>query len=388
MVRKRDPTSRIGIRPGGAALRRVRAREMRNEGRSVRAASCTTSEKNIYVGSQQSCELPTNQNNELCICNENFSGLKFSEWCKFPIGTNGRLRPIAAGRNSQSARPESNMDQSFELGYTSTISAMNRRSLILFVLSIVLTFGALAAPTSQERTDWSSFFAAAEAHGTIVVWDNRNGSDVAFVYDPERAGRRYSPASTFKIPHSLFALDAGILRDEFQVIPWDGVKRSIAEWNEDQNLRSAMRNSTVWVYEIFARRLGDARETGYMRKIAYGNAVAGGSKPFWVEGDLAISANEQISFLRHLYRNELPFRVEHQRLVKDVMVNEAGRDWILRAKTGWSGKVGWWVGWVEWPTGPVFFALNIDTPNRLDDLSKRQEITRNILRSINALPPS
>lgn len=26
--------------------------------------------------------------------------------------------------------------------------------------------------------------------------------------------------------------------------------------------------------------------------------------------------------------------------------------------------------------------------NRLDDLSKRQEITRNILRSINALPPS
>lgn len=300
----------------------------------------------------------------------------------------GRVRPIAAGRNSQPARPESNLDQSFELGYTGTISAMNRRSLILFALSIVLTFGALAAPTSQERTDWSSFFAAAEAHGTIVVWDNRNGSDVAFVYDPERAGRRYSPASTFKIPHSLFALDAGILRDEFQVIPWDGVKRSIAAWNEDQNLRSAMRNSTVWVYEIFARRLGDAREIGYMRKIAYGNAVAGGSKPFWVEGDLAISANEQISFLRHLYRNELPFRVEHQRLVKDVMVNEAGRDWILRAKTGWSGKVGWWVGWVEWPTGPVFFALNIDTPNRLDDLSKRQEITRNILRSINALPPS
>lgn len=58
-------------------------------------------------------------------------------------------------------------------------------------------------------------------------------------------------------------------------------------------------------------------------------AVAGGGKPFWVEGDLAISANEQISFLRHLYRNELPFPVEHQRLIKDVMVNEAGRDWIF-----------------------------------------------------------
>jgi hypothetical protein len=84
-------------------------------------------------------------------------------------------RPNVAGRNSPLARPESNTDQSFELGYTATIGAMNRRSLILFALSIVLAFGALAAPTSQERTDWSSFFAAAEAHGTIVVWDNRNG---------------------------------------------------------------------------------------------------------------------------------------------------------------------------------------------------------------------
>jgi beta-lactamase class D len=42
---------------------------------------------------------------------------------------------------------------------------------------------------------------------------------------------------------------------------------------------------------------------------------------------------------------------------------------------------------VEWPTGPVFFALNIDTPRRLDDLAKRQGITRAILRSIGALPP-
>ena len=268
------------------------------------------------------------------------------------------------------------------------IVAMNRRRLLVYALSVVFASWAFAASTSRERSDWSSFFSDADAHGTIVVVDARSKNDVVFVYDAERAGRRYSPASTFKIPHTLFALDAGILRDEFQVIPWDGVKRPIEAWNEDQDLRSAMRNSTVWVYERFARQLGDKRETDYMRKIGYGNAVTAGGKPFWVEGNLAISANEQISFLRRLYRNELPFRIEHQRLVKDVMINEAGRDWILRAKTGWSGKIGWWVGWVEWPTGPVFFALNIDTPNRSSDLAKRQEITRNILRSINALPPA
>lgn len=245
-----------------------------------------------------------------------------------------------------------------------------------------------AGPQLQEMTEWSRFFTEVDVQGSIVVLDARDNSEATYVYNVSRSGRRYSPASTFKIPHSLFALDAGLLRDEFQPIQWDGVKRPVEAWNVDQNLRSAMRNSTVWVYERFAKELGDARETAYMRKIEYGNALATGDKPFWVEGDLAISSFEQIVFLQRLYRNQLPFQVEHQRLVKDVMVNEAGPDWILRAKTGWTGKIGWWVGWVEWPSGPVFFALNMDTPNRLADLAKRQSVTRNVLRSIKALPTS
>lgn len=257
---------------------------------------------------------------------------------------------------------------------------------MLSALAAGLSQFALAESQHQEMVDWSRFFTEADAQGSIVVLDSRGKSGTAQVYNTARAERRYSPASTFKIPHSLFALDAGLLRDEFQVVPWDGVKRSQPAWNEDQNLRSAMRNSTVWVYERFAKELGNARETAYMRKIGYGNAIATGDKPFWVEGDLAISSFEQIAFLQRLYRNQLPFKVEHQRLVKDVMVNEAGADWILRAKTGWTGKIGWWVGWVEWPTGPVFFALNMDTPNRLADLPKRLSITRNVLRAINALP--
>jgi len=128
------------------------------------------------------------------------------------------------------------------------------------------------------------------------------------------------------------------------------------------------------------------KEREYLEKIAYGNQDPGGEQPFWIEGNLQISAKEQLDFLKKLYRNELPFRVADQRLVKDVMIVEAGREWILRAKTGWSGTIGWWVGWVEHPEGPVFFALNIDTPNRADDLPQREAITRQILTSLGALP--
>lgn len=238
-----------------------------------------------------------------------------------------------------------------------------------------------AASPVQEHPEWSHFFTEAGIAGSMRVVDARTADATTHVYNRARAQRRYSPASTFKIPHSLIALDAGILRDEFQVIPWDGVQRATAAWNKDQDLRSAMRNSTVWVYERLAQELGDARETAYLQKLGYGNAAISGDKPFWVEGDLAIASVEQIAFLRRLCDNRLPFEVAQQRLVKDVMINAAGADWILRAKTGWTGSIGWRVGWIEWPSGPVFFAVNMDTPHRLGDLAKRQAITRRVLRT-------
>lgn len=260
----------------------------------------------------------------------------------------------------------------------------------LFSLFLILPFFAAslhAKETIQERADWQKFFSEFKAEGAIVVVDERESSRATWVFNPERAQKRYSPASTYKIPHTLFALDAGALRDEFQVFKWDGVPRSFAGHNQDQNLRSAMRNSTMWVYEIFAKDIGEKKARRYLQKIDYGNADPSTSTGnYWVDGNLQITAHEQIQFLQKLYRNQLPFKLEHQRLLKDVMVMGAGRDWILRTKTGWDGKQGWWVGWVEWPNGPVFFALNMDTPNRLDDLYKREAIARTILQSIGAMP--
>ncbi len=247
---------------------------------------------------------------------------------------------------------------------TDYLHSVNRAAVAIGLL-IVLLAAAPAAAASEAwtvRSDWSRHFAEAGVRGTLVVVDERT-----------------HPASRW------------VLRDEFQVFRWDGTRRDIESWNRDQDLRSSMRNSVVWVYQHIARSIGEDGERRYLQKIGYGNAdPSGGIDRFWLDGKLAISAEEQVTFLQRLYRNELPFRVEHQRLVKDVLVVEAGRDWILRAKTGWQARlepqVGWWVGWVEWPQGPVFFALNIDMPNAGGDLPKREAIARAALRSIGALP--
>lgn len=264
-----------------------------------------------------------------------------------------------------------------------------RTKTIVMLLAALCTTLAYAQAGGAERTDWKTYFDKYNAKGTIVIVDGRESPEQVWVYDDERAKRRYSPASTFKIPHTLFALDAGVVQDEFQVFPWDGVERSYLPHNQDQNLRSAMRNSALWVYEIFAKEIGEKKASSYLKKIDYGNADPRTERgAYWVDGNLAISAYEQVAFLKKLYRNDLPFHLEHQRLLKDLMIGEARNNWILRAKTGWEGRYGWWVGWVEWPTGPVVFALNIDTPDRMKDLYKREAIVREILLSIQALPPN
>lgn len=266
---------------------------------------------------------------------------------------------------------------------------MHRLILALFPILLLAAFspGAQSAPPT-ERPDWKTHFDNANASGTIVVVDERASSRASFVYDAVRANTRYSPASTFKIPHTLFALQHGAVRDEFQVFPWDGVQRTFSGHNQDQDLRSAMRLSALWVYQGFARQIGERQARAYLRSAGYGNADPTTPRgDYWVDGNLRISAQEQVAFLQKLHRNRLPFAVEHQRLVKDLLVVQADHDWILRAKTGWEGRYGWWVGWVEWPEGPVFFALNIDTPKRMEDLAKRQIITKAVLRSIQALPP-
>ena len=124
---------------------------------------------------------------------------------------------------------------------------MRRRNLVFSALSAGLSSpAAWAGQQRQEKADWSPFFTQADAQSSIVVLDARGTHETTSVHNMERAEKRYSPASTFKIAHSLFALDAGLLRDEFQVIAWDGVKRPVAAWNQDQTLRSAVRNSAVW----------------------------------------------------------------------------------------------------------------------------------------------
>lgn len=218
--------------------------------------------------------------------------------------------------------------------------------------------------------------------GTMVI-ESLDGKE-SFVYNEARAKTPLLPASTFKIPNTLIALEEGVVNEK-SLIVWDKVKRSIPAWNQDQTLESAFKTSCVWCYQKFARHIGLEKYDSYLKKMHYGNEKTGNDvERFWLDGELRISAEEQIAFLKKLYRNELPFRRSDIDLLKKMMIDEQEANYTVRAKTGWAVPKdaehhGWYVGYVESSKGVYFFATNLLTPSN-DALPLRKSITLDALR--------
>jgi beta-lactamase class D len=270
---------------------------------------------------------------------------------------------------------------------------LTRICLLLAALISPVTSG--AAASWHEHPEWQSEFTDRGVSGTALIWDER--ADAFDVYDRARAETPLLPASTFKVFNALVALDTGAVKDEYEVIRWDGVQRRFDGWNRDHSLASGMKFSAVWFYQEIARRAGPQRMQEWIDKVGYGNRdIGGGIDRFWLSGKLRISAVQQIEFLRRLARGTLPFSARAQEAVRRITIVDAAPDYTLHGKTGWASKgdngrdvdLGWYVGWIEREGRRWFYALNIDMPNGDDDTSKRQIIARALLAKSGALPAS
>lgn len=234
--------------------------------------------------------------------------------------------------------------------------------LILFFVSLSLLLPTI--PAFCEDAALAKLFSNRALQGTLVL-TNRDGSR-SYVHDEARANKPLLPASTFKIPNTLIALDEGVITEQ-ELLKWDGTDRGLAAWNRDQTLTSAFKNSCVWCYQELAQRIGIARYRQWLKKIDYGNADPGpGLTSFWLSGDLRISAVQQMLFLHKLYKRELPFKASSYDALARIMLVEEKPGYRLYAKTGWAGygekntpQTGWYVGYVETGTDVWFFALNM-----------------------------
>jgi beta-lactamase class D len=214
-------------------------------------------------------------------------------------------------------------------------------------------------PKLDYRPALGEVIAASGYTGTFVLLDP--ATETLIVAEPQPsegatslAETGFSPASTFKIPNSLIALETGVADGPEFPLPWDGVERWNEAWNQDHIHRTAFQKSVVWYYQELARRIGEERMQEFIDAFDYGNRdISGGIDQFWLSGALRISPREQVEFLRRLHQGELPLSERTLAIMlDDIMVHErSAGGTIVRAKTGWGDappqNIGWFVGSVE-----------------------------------------
>lgn len=144
---------------------------------------------------------------------------------------------------------------------------------------------------------------------------------------------RLSPASTFKVPHALAALDSGVIATPEESMDWDGTGQWAESARRPHTLASAIRDSVVWYFQRIAVRLGMEREREYLEKYEYGNRDASsGLTTFWLGQSLEITPVEQLAFWRKLYSGSLPAKARSMDLVRQMLIQP--RDTVVDAR-GW-----------------------------------------------------
>ncbi len=253
-----------------------------------------------------------------------------------------------------------------------------------------LSFISIYSQRYETGKGFDSVFSHYGVTGSFSLYNLK--SNTYILWNESQFDSLYTPASTFKIPNSLFALETGVILDENEIIPWDSVVRWLPAWNRDHNLRDAFKNSTVWFYQELARRIGRERMQEFISAIGYGNQdISGALDSFWLNGVLKISPRGQITMLVNLYNNTLPFSQRTMDIVKKIMIREKTENYTLRAKTGWSTQekrdIGWFVGFVERSDNVWFFACCIQAPDEtIPDFTEiRLKITNEILRGMGIL---
>ncbi len=203
----------------------------------------------------------------------------------------------------------------------------------------------------------------AKLEGAILVYDLYK--DVYYSNDFDWCKKGNLPASTFKIPNSIIALETEVVKSDSTIFKWDGESRFLKVWEQDLLFKEAFYYSCVPCYQEVARKIGVERMKSNLEKLAFGSMDVNETTldNFWLEGKSKISQFEQIDFLKRLYNSSLPISKRTDSIVKKMMVLSKNNLFTLRGKTGWSIRGeennGWFVGYVLVKSNVFFFATNV-----------------------------
>lgn len=247
------------------------------------------------------------------------------------------------------------------------------KSAYIIVVAVLIEVASVSFGQTFPVPDEVVSNALAGRAGTFVLIDCVSGKISDF--NPTASAEKLPPCSTFKIWNTLIGLECGILLSpDAAFYTWDGQVRAIPDWNKNLTLKQAFQVSCVPAFQALARTIGPDRMQIWLKKIAYGDGdISAGIDTFWLPAKgrktVLISPIDQARLMRRLALNDLPFSTNSMAILKEIMVVKKTSKGILYGKTGSRADdtgnytMGWFVGYVESPTGKYAFACNIKGDN-------------------------
>ncbi len=249
-----------------------------------------------------------------------------------------------------------------------------------------------SADTHIVITEFQTILDTTYLTGSILVYDVEEETYYSNDFEWAKVGQL--PASTFKIPNSIIALETGIVKSDSTLFKWDGEKRANKIWEQDLLFKEAFHYSCVPCYQEIAREIGYERMNTYSELYNYGTIKVDSITidKFWLEGDSKVSQFQQIKFLKRFYTSRLSISESTEDIMKRMMIIEENAKYTLSGKTGWSfynqKDNGWFVGYIETKEKVYFFATNIE-PTEKFNLNRfpriRKAVTYEALKQMNII---
>ncbi len=258
----------------------------------------------------------------------------------------------------------------------------------------------VSKPTNEVKTakeivvqEFQEILDSAQVKGAILVYSQGKETFYSNDFRWSRTGKL--PASTFKIPNSMIALETGVVKSDTVVFKWNGTPRSLPVWEQDLNLKEAFHFSCVPCYQEVARNVGAKRMNQYLQKFNYENMVVDTTTidMFWLTGASRITPFQQIDFLHRFYNSKLSISKRTETLIRKLMIIEENEGYRISGKTGWSisgdQNNGWFVGYIRNKEDVFFFATNIE-PEPTFEMKNfpeiRKTVTYAVLRQMGIIP--
>ena len=232
------------------------------------------------------------------------------------------------------------------------------------------------------QVEFQEIIDASNVKGAILIYDLKKNAYYSNDFGLAKKGEL--PASTFKIPNSMIALETGIIKNDSTLLKWDGKKRRMKRWEQDLTFTKAFHLSCVPCYQEIARKVGVVGMNTYLQKLSYKGMMVDTTSidMFWLEGNSRINQVQQIDFLKRFYKSELEITKRTETIMKRLMLIEKTAYYAISGKTGWSTTKdihnGWFVGYVETEGNTYFFSTNV-SPKKGFDMRLFSEIRKEIV---------